>query len=126
MEMAKSNFGHTTRNEAKMARRRTYQWVDAAAVSARLHVIGTAGKLADLRWPDFSDYQLHFQHVYDAVNFAPVWVRDGQPSLQAFTVHHRHSEIRGWRKRQARDSGREGQSVLLYKSRHYGRMDDLE
>jgi murein L,D-transpeptidase YcbB/YkuD len=60
--------------------------VDPAAVSARLHVIATAGKLADLRWPDFSDYQLHFQHVYDAVNFAPVWVRDGQPTLQALGV----------------------------------------
>jgi murein L,D-transpeptidase YcbB/YkuD len=60
--------------------------VDAAAVSARLHAIAAAGKLADLRWPDFSDYQLHFQHVYDAVNFAPVWVRDGQPTLQALGV----------------------------------------
>jgi Scaffold domain len=57
--------------------------VDAAAVSARLHAIAAAGKLADLRWPDFSDYQLHFQQVYDAVNFVPIWLRDGQPSLQA-------------------------------------------
>ncbi len=57
-----------------------------AAVSARLHVIATAGTLADLRWPDFSDYRLHFQHVYDASNFAPVWVRDGQPTLQAMGV----------------------------------------
>jgi murein L,D-transpeptidase YcbB/YkuD len=59
---------------------------DAVAVSARLHAIATAGKLADLRWPDFSDYQLHFQHVYDAVNFTPVWVRGGQPTLQALGV----------------------------------------
>jgi murein L,D-transpeptidase YcbB/YkuD len=59
---------------------------DAAAVSARLHVIATVGKLADLRWPDFSDYQLHFQHVYDTVNFAPVWVHNGQPTLQALGV----------------------------------------
>jgi murein L,D-transpeptidase YcbB/YkuD len=60
--------------------------VDAAAVSARLHAIATAGKLADLRWPDFSDYQQHFQRLYDTVNFAPVWVRDGQPTLQALGV----------------------------------------
>jgi murein L,D-transpeptidase YcbB/YkuD len=59
---------------------------DAAAVSARLHAIATAGKLADLRRPDFSDYKLHFQQVYEAVNFAPVWVRDGQPSMQALGV----------------------------------------
>jgi len=35
-------------------------------------------------------------------------------------------KIRGWRKRQAGDSGCEGQSVLLYKSRHFGRVDDLK
>ena len=60
--------------------------VDAAAVSARLHAIATAGKLEDLRWSNFSDYQLHFQHVYDAANFAPVWVRNGQPTSQALGV----------------------------------------
>ena len=46
--------------------------------------------------------------------------------IRIHTVHHQHSEIRGWRKRQAGDSGCEGQSVLLYKSRHFGRVDDLE
>jgi L,D-transpeptidase YcbB len=56
---------------------------DAAAISARLHAIAAAGKLADLRWPDFSDYRLHFQHLYDLSNFAPVWLRGGQPSSQA-------------------------------------------
>jgi L,D-transpeptidase YcbB len=57
--------------------------VDAAAVSARLHAIAAAGKLVDLRWPKFSDYRLHFQHLYDLSNFAPVWLRGGQPSSQA-------------------------------------------
>jgi murein L,D-transpeptidase YcbB/YkuD len=60
--------------------------VDAAAVSARLHAIATAGKLADLQFPNFPDYQLHFQRVYDAVNFAPTWVRDGKPTVQALGV----------------------------------------
>ena len=69
--------------------------VDAAAVSARLHVIATAGKLADLRWPDFSDYQLHFQHVYDASNFAPVWLRHGQPTSQALGVIQALEESQG-------------------------------
>jgi L,D-transpeptidase YcbB len=59
---------------------------DAVAVSARLHAIATEGKLADLRWPDFTDYQPHFKQVYDTVNFAPVWVRGGQPSPQALGV----------------------------------------
>ncbi len=46
--------------------------------------------------------------------------------IRIHTVYHQHPEIRGWRKRQAEHSGCEGQSVLLYKSRHYGRVDDLE
>ena len=60
--------------------------VDAGAVSARLRAIAVAGRLPDLRYPDFSDYRLHFQHVYDASNFAPVWLRGGQPSAQALGV----------------------------------------
>jgi L,D-transpeptidase YcbB len=59
---------------------------DSVAVTARLHAIAAEGKLADLRWPDFSDYQLHFKQVYDTVGFAPVWVRDGHPSSQALGV----------------------------------------
>jgi murein L,D-transpeptidase YcbB/YkuD len=57
--------------------------VDEASVSTRLRAIAVAGKLADLRWPDFSDYRVHFQRVYDSSNFAPVWVRGDQPSSQA-------------------------------------------
>ena len=60
--------------------------IDAAAVSSRLHAIADAGTLAGLRWPNFSDYRLHFQHVYDASNFAPVWLQGGQPSAQALGV----------------------------------------
>jgi len=60
--------------------------VDAGAVSARLREIAASGKLADLHWPDFSDYRLHFQHIYDASNFAPVWLHDGKPTSQAMAV----------------------------------------
>jgi L,D-transpeptidase YcbB len=56
---------------------------DAAAISAQLHQIADAGHLADLHWPDFSDYRLHFQHVYDASNFTPVWLNGTQPTPQA-------------------------------------------
>jgi L,D-transpeptidase YcbB len=59
---------------------------DSGAVAARLRAIASAGSLPDLRWPNFSDYRLDFQHVYDASNFAPVWVRGGQPSSQALGV----------------------------------------
>jgi len=56
---------------------------DTAAISARLHQIAAAGNLADLHWPNFSDYRLHFQRVYEASNFTPVWLNNAQPTPQA-------------------------------------------
>ncbi len=56
------------------------------AVSARLHEIADSGKLSDLHWPDFSDYRLHFLHVYEASNFAPVWLSNGRPTPQALGI----------------------------------------
>jgi murein L,D-transpeptidase YcbB/YkuD len=60
--------------------------VDLAAVSSRLHEIADSGNLADLRWPNFTDYRLHFQHVYESSNFAPVWLSNGKPTPQALGV----------------------------------------
>ncbi len=60
--------------------------VDAAAVAARLRALAAAGKLAQLHYPDFTDYRLHFQHVYDASNYAPVWLQNGQPTAEALGV----------------------------------------
>ncbi|HEX4020219.1 MAG TPA: L,D-transpeptidase family protein [Acidobacteriaceae bacterium] len=59
---------------------------DAAAISAQLHTIAAAGKLSILHWPEFSDYRLHFEHVYQASNFAPIWLNNGQPTPQALAV----------------------------------------
>ncbi|MGC2400162.1 MAG: L,D-transpeptidase family protein [Acidobacteriaceae bacterium] len=61
----------------------TGYFADPAAVSAQLHEIAAAGKLVDLRYPDFSDYRLHFQNAYEVSNFAPLWLEGGQPSPQA-------------------------------------------
>src|SRR5277367_3950877 len=60
--------------------------VDLPAVSSRLHEIATSGNLSDLHWPNFTDYRLHFQHVYEASNFAPVWLSNGKPTPQALAV----------------------------------------
>lgn len=60
--------------------------IDLAAVSSRLHEIAASGTLSDLHWPNFTDYRLHFQHVYDASNFAPVWLNNGKPTPQAVAV----------------------------------------
>ena len=55
-------------------------------VSARLHEIATAGTLASLSRPDFSDYRMHFQHAYETSNFAPLWLNGNQPTPQATAI----------------------------------------
>src|SRR5215475_5907773 len=60
--------------------------IDLSAVSARLHEIAASGTLSDLHWPNFTDYRMHFQHVYDASNFAPVWLSNCKPTPKALAV----------------------------------------
>jgi L,D-transpeptidase YcbB len=59
---------------------------DASAVGAQLRAIASAGKLVDLRYPDFSDYRLHVEHAYETSNFAPLWLESGKPTAQALGV----------------------------------------
>src|SRR5665213_2530530 len=56
------------------------------AVAQRLRRIAADGRLAGLRWPDFNDYRGHVQRLYEAVNYAPAWSRNGQPTPQALAV----------------------------------------
>lgn len=59
----------------------------ATGMSARLQEIAAAGKLPDLRWPNFSDYRADFSTLYQGSNFAPLWLNaNGQPSAQALAV----------------------------------------
>lgn len=60
--------------------------VDSGAISAQLHAIAASGHLRDLNWPDFSDYRLHFQHIYESSNFAPIWINNNKPTPQALGV----------------------------------------
>ncbi|MGC1783004.1 MAG: L,D-transpeptidase family protein [Acidobacteriaceae bacterium] len=60
--------------------------LDSAAISARLHEIGAAGKLAELHGPDFSDYRADFQRVYQVSSFTPIWLSGGEPTPQALAV----------------------------------------
>ncbi len=55
-------------------------------IAVRLQAIAAGGMLADLRWPNFTDYRQSTQELYKAVNYVPVWVRDGQASPQALAV----------------------------------------
>jgi len=53
---------------------------------ASLRAIIQAGNLADLRWPDFSDYEKHLQKFYDSYGYSLVWVRGMEPTPQARQV----------------------------------------
>jgi murein L,D-transpeptidase YcbB/YkuD len=53
---------------------------------ASLRAITQAGKLADLRWPDFSDYDKHAQKFYESYGYSLPWVREGKPTAQAQQV----------------------------------------
>jgi L,D-transpeptidase YcbB len=53
---------------------------------AALQAIIQAGKLPDLRWPDFSDYGKHLQKFYDSYTYSLPWVRGMEPTPQARQV----------------------------------------
>src|SRR6266852_1162843 len=42
--------------------------------------------MAELRWPDFSDYRKHLRNFYSPNGYELAWTRDGQPTSQALTV----------------------------------------
>ena len=52
----------------------------------QLQAIVSAGRLADLRWPDFSDYRAEVNALYEPSGYRLVWVRDGQATPQARAV----------------------------------------
>jgi len=58
----------------------------SAQGQASLRTIVQAGTLADLRWPDFSDYKHHVDKFYNSYGYALPWVRDMQPTSQAQQV----------------------------------------
>ena len=58
----------------------------SSVVSARLHEIAAAGKLASMDRPDFTDYRMHFQHAYETSSFAPLWLNGNQPTPQATAI----------------------------------------
>ena len=55
----------------------------SAEGQASLRAIIQAGNLADLRWPDFSDYGKHMQKFYESYGYSLPWVRGMEPSAQA-------------------------------------------
>jgi hypothetical protein len=62
---------------------------DAAAPPAQaaaLKQIVASGRLADMRWPDFSDYKVLVDGFYAPAGYAPAWVQGGKPSASALAL----------------------------------------
>lgn len=66
-------------------------------IASDLKGFGQRGMLADMRWPDFSDYRKLFQTVYEATDYKPVWLDHGQATKQALAVIQalEYSETKG-------------------------------
>jgi L,D-transpeptidase YcbB len=58
----------------------------APEVTSLIREITSAGRLTDLRWPDFSNYRLQLQEFYESVSYSPAWIRDGKPKPQAMAI----------------------------------------
>jgi L,D-transpeptidase YcbB len=54
--------------------------------AARLGAIVASGRLAELRWPNFSNYRPQMTSFYRPFGYEPAWVRDGQPTAQAVAL----------------------------------------
>jgi len=55
-------------------------------VGARLSAMVASGRLADLRWPNFSNIRSQVTSFYRPAGYELAWVRDGQPTAQALTL----------------------------------------
>jgi L,D-transpeptidase YcbB len=64
--------------------------------AASLRDIVASGHLADLRWPDFSDYKEHLAAFYEPAGYVPAWLQGGQPTPQALALIRQFEEA--WKK----------------------------
>jgi L,D-transpeptidase YcbB len=75
--------GRKPENSLKFAATRQELSADSQAT---LRTIVQAGNLADLRWPDFSDYDKHVQKFYESYSYSLPWVKEMEPTPQARQV----------------------------------------
>jgi len=59
---------------------------DQAAVKTTIQEVVAAGKLADLRWPDFPDYKNAVTSFYEQTGYTAAWVDGSNPSAQALSM----------------------------------------
>jgi L,D-transpeptidase YcbB len=61
--------------------------------AAALREIVSSGRLADLRWPDFSDYRMLVDSFYAPTGYAPAWTPGGRPSASALALVRLFQEV---------------------------------
>jgi murein L,D-transpeptidase YcbB/YkuD len=55
----------------------------SAQAQQELKALIGAGTFADLRWPNFTDYQIPVSKFYDSAGYSATWLRDDEPTPQA-------------------------------------------
>jgi L,D-transpeptidase YcbB len=111
--------GGTTSGAATNSKTSSAQMSDG--VAARLSAIVSSGRLADLRWPNFSDYRVHVTNFYRPSGYKLVWIRDGEPTSQALELIKimQDADQEGLRAEDY-DASRWPDRVALLKGRHAG------
>jgi L,D-transpeptidase YcbB len=59
---------------------------DAGAVAERLHTLTSAGTPTESHSANFIDDRQNAQKVYEAIQYSPAWVREGQATPQALAI----------------------------------------
>jgi len=54
--------------------------------SSTIREIVNAGRLADLRWPNFTDYKAHAAEFYESNGYTTAWLQGREPSRQALAL----------------------------------------
>jgi len=57
-----------------------------AQTPARIQSLVAAGSLDGMRWPNFSDYRIWLQKLYEPAEYAPAWLKNNEPSSQALAM----------------------------------------
>src|SRR5262249_6965373 len=60
--------------------------VSPQSADGAIREIVSSARLADLRWPDFSDYRVHLENFYKPSGYGPAWIRGTEATPQARTL----------------------------------------
>jgi murein L,D-transpeptidase YcbB/YkuD len=77
-----STSGSATSKELRQAAAEPF----SSAGQQELRAIVSSGRLAELRWPNFSDYQKWVKEFYEQGNYELTWTRGRKPAAQALEM----------------------------------------